>query len=344
MTSNMQSSFRLTRRAAITNAVALGIGVGTRPVFSQTLKSLEIAEPVHNLGYAPVYIAVDQGFFKKRGLDVSLLQAANGSHVTALVSGQVWGNIGGPESDAMANVGKADPLKTICNLVNRVNLYLVARKGLAPKSKSNADLAAFLKGKKLALGRRGGTPDLCGRWLIVTAGLDPDRDTQIINQADMASAVAMVKNGAVEIAITQEPFITAGIEQGLWDKPFYSYPDLGDFPYSVVSVRQSTITSEPQVVQAFVDAVLEALVLAQKNRAAIEAMTHKEFPTLSAAGVKATLDAIYADHVWSTDGMVSEKGYLLDMEVVAKTGAFTKSVPYNDVVDMQFVRKALNGK
>jgi NitT/TauT family transport system substrate-binding protein len=341
MSSNLQSSRRLTRRAAIASAVATGIAAGSRPVFAQSLKTLVIAEPVHNLGYAPVYIAADQGFFKNRGLDVSMLQAANGSHVTALVSGQVWGNIGGPESNAMANVGKADPLKTICNLVNRANLYLVARKGLAPKSSSKADLAAFFKGKKFALARRGGTPDLLGRWLVVEVGLNPEKDIDVVNQADMAAVLAMVKNGAVEVAITQEPFITAGVEQGLWDQPFYSYPELGDYPYSVVSVRQSTIASEPQIVQAFVDAVIEALNLAARDRGAIEAMTHKEFPTLSAAGVKATLDRIYADHIWSTDGMVAEKGYALDMDVVAKTGAFTKSVPYNDVVDMQFVRKAL---
>ena len=240
MASNLQSSRRLTRRAAIASAVATGVAAGS-PVFAQSLKTLVIAEPVHNLGYAPVYIAADQGFFKKRGLDVSMLQAANGSHVTALVSGQVWGNIGGPESNAMANVGKADPLKTICNLVNRANLYLVARKGLAPKSSSKADLAAFFKGKKFALGRHGGTPDLLGRWLVVEVGLNPERDIEVVNQADMAAVLAMVKNGAVEVAITQEPFITAGVEQGLWDQPFYSYPELGDYPYSVVSVRQSTI-------------------------------------------------------------------------------------------------------
>jgi NitT/TauT family transport system substrate-binding protein len=172
-------------------------------------------------------------------------------------------------------------------------------------------------------------------------GLNPEKDIEVVNQADMAAVLAMVKNGAVEVAITQEPFITAGIEQGLWDQPFYSYPELGDYPYSVVSVRQSTIAGEPQIVQKFVDAVIEALNLAARDRGAIEAMTRKEFPTLSAAGVKATLDRIYADHIWSTDGMVAEKGYALDMDVVAKTGAFTKSVPYNDVVDMQFVWKAL---
>ena len=72
----------------------------------------------------------------------------------------------------------------------------------------------------------------------------------------------------------------------------------------------------------------------------VEAMTHKEFPTLPPEGVKATLDRIYADNIWSTDGMVSQNGYELDMNVVAKTGAFSKPVPYADVVDMQFVRKA----
>ena len=82
---------------------------------------------------------------------------------------------------------------------------------------------------------------------------------------------------------------------------------------------------------------MQALGVAAKDRAAVEAMTRKEFPTLPADGVKATLDRIYADNIWSIDGMVSEKGYQLDMDVVAKTGAFTKPVPYADVVDMQFV-------
>ena len=124
----------LTRRAAMTSALAMGSAVYSSSIFAQGAKTLVLAEPVHNLGYAPVYLAIDQGFFKSRGLDVSLVVATNGAHVTALVSGQVWGNIGGPEFYAMANVGKADPLRTICNLVNRANVYVVARKGTAPKS------------------------------------------------------------------------------------------------------------------------------------------------------------------------------------------------------------------
>jgi len=335
------TSAGLTRRAAVTGALATGSVIFSRNVFAQSAKALLLAEPVHNLGYAPVYLAADQGLYKKRGLDVSVLTATNGAHVTALVSGQVWGNIGGPESDAMANVGKADPLITICNLVNRANVYLVARKGTGPKSTSDADIAAFLKGKRFALSRYGGTPDLLGRWLTIKVGLNPQKDIVAINQADNAAVVAMMKNGAIDLGVTQEPFITAGIEQGLWDDPFYGFPSLGDYAYSVVSVRKSTITQEPQVVQAFVDATIEALRITAKDRGAVEAMTRKEFPTLPANGVKATLDRAYADHLWSVDGMVSEQGYNLDMEVVNKSGSFTKHVPYADVVDMQFVRKSL---
>ena len=49
---------------------------------------------------------------------------------------------------------------------------------------------------------------------------------------------------------------------------------------------------------------------------------------------------IYADNIWSPDGTIAPAGYDLDMDVVAKTGAFTKKVPYDDVVDMQFVHAA----
>ena len=336
-----KSAPKMTRRTAMAGALAMGSAICSRNAFAQASKTLVLAEPVHSLGYAPVYLAIDQGLYKSRGLDVSVVTTTNGAHVTALVSGQVWGNIGGPESDAMANVGKADPLITICNLVNRANVYIVARKGTGPKSSSDADIAAFLKGKRFALSRYGGTPDLLGRWLTIKVGLDPKKDIVAINQADSAAIVPMMKNGAIDLGVNQEPFITAGIEQGLWDEPFFGFPSLGDYAYSVVSVRQSTITREPQVVQAFVDATVQALGIVSKDRSAVEAMTHKEFPTLPASGVKATLDRAYADHLWSSDGIVSEQAYNLDMDVVYKTGTFTKRTPYASVVDMQFVRKAL---
>ena len=79
--------------------------------------------------------------------------------------------------------------------------------------------------------------------------------------------------------------------------------------------------------------------IAATNRSAVEVAAHKEFSTLPDNGLKGALDRSYADKLWSPDGFVSKKGYDLDMEIVAKSGEFTKTVNYSDVVDMQFVKK-----
>lgn len=330
----------LSRRALLGSAAGLGgsFALGAR-VWADDLKPITLAEPAHNLGYLPLYLAIGQKLFAKRGLDVKTITTSGGAHVSALVSGQVWGNVGGPESDAMANVGKADPLITICNVVNRANNYMISRKGLITKSMSNEQIVSIMRGRKFALNRYGGTPDVLGRWYLEKLGLDLQKDVTIINQADSAASPMMVKAGVAEIAIVAEPFITYGQEMGIWDEPFFSFPSLGDYTYSVISVRKSTITSDRATVQAFVDGMTEALQLTAGNRAAIEAAGRKEFPTLPESGLKGALDRSYADKLWSSDGFVSKKGYDLDMEVVAKSGEFTKVVAYTDVVDMQFIKK-----
>lgn len=307
-----------------------------------TMKKLIIAEPVHQIGYLPLYMAIDSGMFAKRGLDVSTLTATGGAHVSALVSGGVWGNIGGPESDAMANGngnGSGNPLISVCGVVNRANNYVIAKKGLAPKSMSNADVAAFLKGKKIALNRFGGTPDVLGRWYIEKVGLNLTTDMTLINNADSAATPIMVKQGAAEVAIVTEPQITSGKEQGIWDDPFFAFPSLGEYAYSVISVKKATATQDPATVQAFVDTMMDSLKIATSNRSAVDAAAKKAFPTMADSAIKGALDRTYADNIWSKDGFISEKGYLLDMSIVAKSGEFSKTIGYNDVVDMSFVKK-----
>jgi NitT/TauT family transport system substrate-binding protein len=307
---------------------------------AQTLKKIIIAEPVHLIGYLPLYMAIDTGLFAKRGLEVSTLTATGGAHVSALVSGQVWGNIGGPESDAMANGngnGSANPLVSICNVVNRANNYVIAKKGTAPKSLSNADVAAFMKGKKIGLNRFGGTPDVLGRWYIEKVGLTMN-DITPVNNADSAAINVMMKQGIIDIAIVAEPQITVGKEQGIWDEPFFGFPSLGDYTYSVISVKKATTKDDAATTQAFVDAMIDALKMATV-RANLDAGAKKAFPTASDTAIRGALDRSIADNLWSKDGFMSEKGYLLDMSVVAKSGEFTKTIGYNDVIDNSFVKK-----
>lgn len=306
----------------------------------KALKKLVIAEPLHYIGYLPLYVAQREGYFQKNGLDVKVISAAGGAHVTAVVSGDAWGVIGGPESNALANKNNSDPIISVVNVVNRANVYLMSKKGEEPKSNSPEDLKAFLKGKKINAGRHGGTPNLLTRYLLLQLGLNPDKDVQLLEPADGSTVVTMVQQGQADIANGAEPQISDGISKNVWGEPFYKFHTMGDYSYSVLSVKKSTIQKDPETVQKFVDAIKESLKVIQTDKDLAMKDLKAEFPTLSDDALKAALDRAYEDRLWSPDGVISEEALKRDMDVMIQTGIYKGDYTYEDLVDMQFVKSS----
>lgn len=329
--------------AALTGAaVALlpGCGAaGSADAQAQTRK-LVIAEPVHLIGYLPLYVAQHEGYFAEQGLDVEVIQATGGAHVTAVISGDAWGVIGGVDSNALGSKNSSDPVVGVCNVVNRANVYLVAKEGLAPSGNSDDDLREFLRGKRIVAGRHGGSPNLLTRYLLIKLGLDPDRDVQLLEPADAATVVAMLQQDAGDIGNGGEPQISEGISAGVWGEPFYKFPDLGDFSYSVIGVKRSTIEKDPETVQKFTNAMLKALKAVQEDRALAERVLKIEFPTLSDEALKASLDRAYTDNLWSPDGVISRQAVDTDMDVLIQSKVYEGAYNYHELVDMQFVEAA----
>ena len=311
------------------------------PALAETapLQPIVVAEPVHLIGYLPLYVAIHEGYFAEEGLDVTVVQATGGAHVTAVVSGDAFAAIGGVDSYNFANQGNADPIRAIVNCVNRANVYLFARKGLAPASDSDADMAEFLRGKVIVAGRYGGSPNVLTRYLVKSVGLDPDTDVVLSENADASTVTAMLQYGQGDIGNGGEPQISEGVTAGIFEEPFVKFPDLGDYAYSVIGVKQSTIDNDPETCEAFVRAMLRALAVVQTDRAVAERVLEKEFPTLTAEGRKAALDRAYEDHLWSEDGFISQQAVDTCMEATIVSGLFDGEYDYDKMVDMQFVEK-----
>ncbi|MGP7816960.1 ABC transporter substrate-binding protein [Niallia sp. 01092] len=306
---------------------------------SKGLKKIVIAEPVHLIGYLPLYVAIEEGYFKEEGLDVEVITATGGAHVTSVVSGDAWGNIGGPESNQMANTGSSDPIVSVVNVVNRANVYLMGNSDEKIDSTNKEALADYLKGKTIAAGRFGGSPNLLTRWLLMDLGLDPEKDVSLEEPADAGAVVSLVDSGKADIANGAEPQITEGIKKGVWQEPFYSFASLGDYPYSVLSVKQSTIDKNPKTVESFVKAVLKGLKAVNENPDLAMKVLKAEFPSTPVESLQASLDRAYADSLWSKDGFISKESLAKPMEVVEKTGVYTKGYDYDKLIDMQFVEK-----
>jgi NitT/TauT family transport system substrate-binding protein len=258
---------------------------------------------------------------------------SGGGHTNAELSGQAFAFIGGPEHDAYAKIKGAE-LRSVVNCVDRGNVYFCAAKGHEP---ANTDWPSYIKGKSIAVGPFGGTPNSIARYLLKKWNLDAARDVTLVESANSA-VVPIVKSGQAQIGEATEPFVTQGVRAGVWGEPFYNVPkELGPYAYSTFNVRLDTIQKEPELVRTFVHGMMTALKFVYANKAESAEIAKKQFPTMSLDDLTATLDRSFADELWSKDGKISPASWDTAKAVVMGAGILKADVKYDEIIDMSFV-------
>jgi NitT/TauT family transport system substrate-binding protein len=301
--------------------------------------TITIAEPVHSVGYLPLYAAIGSGAFADEGITVEVTTLTGGGHVNSVLSGEVFGFIGGVESGAVANVRGAS-LQGVVNVVNRGNVYFVAPEGDEPAG--SEDLTDYFSGTTIVGGRHGGTPNAILRYMLIQSGLDPDADTTLQELEDSSAIPAAMSAGAADLAVVAEPQLGLGVSQGLWTEPFLNVPEeLGAYAYSSIVVPTTTIDENPDLVQRFVDAMMKGQELIEGDPDYAFELARSEFPTLEPDVLQATLDRTYADSIW--DGScLSEEAIEVNLEV-ARAGEILDDAAapqsYDTVATTQFTGK-----
>lgn len=330
--------------AALLLAAALtgcgGTGSAAPEVGEDGMVELVIAEPVHGVGYLPLYVGIQQGYFEAEGLNVSTVTLqGGGAHTNAVLTGEAWGFIGGPEHNAFA-LAKGASIKAIVNIVNRGNVYLVAPPGVS----LDGDLAGFLAGKTIATGAFGSTPNSITRYLVEQAGLEVGSDVILMESADASASLAIVGSGQAELAVTSEPILGQGIDEGVWGEPIYNVPvELGPYAYSTLNIRTESIEQDPETVEKFVRAMVKALEFTDQNREEAFEIALAEFPTFDPEVLRATIDRSYEDGLWEFSGQITPESIDTALAVVRTSGALEDEddpVQYDEIVDMSFVELA----
>src|SRR6201987_5370064 len=177
-----QRSDRMDRRRFLGSAATLGLAAVARPYVARAqAREVLIAEPVHSTGYLPLYVGMAKGFFDDVKVSIVTIETGSG-HTNAVLSGQAFAFIGGPEHCAFAKAKGAE-LRSIVHCVDRGNIYLSAAKGQEPADK---DWTSYLKGKSLAVSQFGGTPNSIPRYLLTKWNLDAKSDVTLVEVANSA--------------------------------------------------------------------------------------------------------------------------------------------------------------
>jgi len=325
----------MNRRKFLKSTATLGLALASPPLVARAaVKELLVAEPVHGIGYLPMYIAMANNYFAESDIAVKIVTIETGAgHTNAVLSGQAFAFIGGPEHNAYAKAKGAE-LRSVVHCVDRGNVYISALKGQEPK---DTDWPAYFKGKSIAVSPYGGTPNSIVHYLLAKWKLDAKRDVTLIEVANSA-VPATVRAGQATIGVLTEPMVTQGIRAGLWGEPFFNVPkEMGPYAYSTINVRLDTIQKEPEVVKGFVKGMVKALKFVYANPAESAEIAKKQFPTMALEDLKATLDRSFRDEMWSKDGMISKQAWATAEAVVREAGMLKTNVKYEDIIDMSFV-------
>jgi NitT/TauT family transport system substrate-binding protein len=323
------------RRKFLGATASLGATLVARPyIANAAARAILIAEPVRSTGYLPLYIAIAKGFFDEADVSVSIVTIeSGGGHTNAVLSGQAFAFIGGPEHNAFAKAKGAE-LRAVVHCVDRGNIYFCAAKGLEPTS---TDWPSYFKGKTIAIGPFGGTPNSITRYFMKKWNLDVKRDVTLIETANSAT-IAVVKGKQAQIGEATEPYVTQGVRQSIWSEPFLNVPkELGPYAYSTFNVRLDTIKKDPELVRAFVRGMAKGLKFIYANRDETAEIARKQFPTMPIEDLKATLDRSFADELWSRDGMISRAAWATASAVVRSVDILKTDVGYDEIIDMSFV-------
>lgn len=121
---------------------------------NKDLTKVKLAEVTHSAFYAPLYVAIENGYFKDEGIDLEVILTPGADKVaSAVLSDDVNIGFAGPESAIYVyNGGEKDYITTFAGLTKRDGQFIVSRN-------KNFKLEDLI-GKEVLVGRYAGMPSL----------------------------------------------------------------------------------------------------------------------------------------------------------------------------------------
>lgn len=164
------------------------------------------------LGYGPLWVADQKGFYKQQGLDAELVMFNTDQDMTAaLASGQIH----------LIAAATNTTLITINQGVSVVGVLVLDQSFDADAILSSAKISSIkeLKGRSVAY-ERGASSDLLINYALKANGMTPaDIKPVPMNASDAGLALIA---GRVDAAVTYEPYISTALKQGANYKILYT--------------------------------------------------------------------------------------------------------------------------
>lgn len=295
---------------------------------NDNMNSIKIAEVTHSVFYAPLYVAIEEGYFNEENIEIKLILTPGADKVSAAVlSGDVQIGFAGAESAIYVyEKNEKDYLQIFSGLTKRDGQFILGRKD--KKDFSLKDLY----GKEILVGRSSGMPALNFLNALKNEGIDKNK-IKINYNIDFASLSGAFIGNTGDYVNLFEP-TALKLEKEGYGYVLQSIGLLsGEMPYTTFYARKSYIENNKEIIKSFTKAINKGLEFVKNNdEMKIAKSIYKQFPDLSLNDLS-TIVKRYKDADSFLDSSYIEEKLLINLENLLIDNNLLKDyVPYNDLI------------
>ena len=115
----------------------------------------------------------------------------------------------------------------------------------------------------------------------------------------------------------------------------------GYVPYTAYSARKSYLKQHPEVIQSFTNAIQKGLDYVNSHSSEeIAKVIKPQFPETDEAVIAAIVERYKSQDTWKEDTVFEENSFTLLKRILEEAGELKAEVPYNELVTMDFSKKA----
>ena len=296
-------------------------------------------EVVHSLLYTPAYVAMAKGYFTQAGLDITMATGNGGDKtMAALISNGADIGLIGPETTIyVQNSDSPTKARIFCGLTATDGFMLVGRE------KVDTFDWKMLKGKEILGFRPGSTPLLFLEAALRKNGIDPQTDVKLNNNVGVPARVGAWLAGQNQFAIFIEPDAS---QLELDGKAHYLASvgeTVGFADYTAFMATEKYIHDNPAVIQAWTDAIYQAMKWTASAPAAEIAKTLEPFfPGISPQAMVGAATRYQKLKIWKSTPAIEPAAMERFQDILVQGHVLdaNKRVKFQDLVVTEFASKA----
>jgi NitT/TauT family transport system substrate-binding protein len=203
-----------------------------------------------------IWVAQEEGLFKKHGLDIELIHIASTSRaIQSMLSGEIHYTTADALNSIQA-VGAGADVVMICEGINRFVFSIMAR----PELKRLADL----KGKKIGITRIGSSTHTAVLFAVNKAGLAAS-DVSLLQLGEVPNILTTLLAGQIDAGALSPPTNSRAKKAGLFELLNLG-TDGPEYPSTVIASTRAYIKGNPENTRRMVRAIGEGLSIFKSNR------------------------------------------------------------------------------